>query len=154
MKQEQEQQVWQRVLARHQTMAQENLRGSLEITRMLTEIYRQQAEKSTGERGRLARKMVQEERKHLLCLQGMLALTGGPEEKNPKTAAVPEGKRRLAWCYHQSRALAEEYTARSGEGELGLVFQLLARREQEQCFRLARLLGMEAGEQGYSSSIR
>ena len=50
-------------------------------------------------------------------------------------------KTQLQRCYHRTRRCMTEYLARSADGEFGVVFDRLAKREGEHCVMISELLG-------------
>ena len=81
----------------------------------------------------------------LACLRGIGRLSGGGGGKTAQIA-VPEepAAKALEKRYHCARRAVTEYTARTVDGDFGIVFQHLADLSREECVLLARLLGEQA----------
>jgi len=81
----------------------------------------------------------------LACLRGIGRLSGGGGGKTAQIA-VPEelAAKALERRYHCARRAVTEYTARTVDGDFGIVFQHLADLSREECVLLARLLGEQA----------
>ena len=52
-----------------------------------------------------------------------------------------EPRKALERCYHRTRRCMTEYLARSADGEFGVVFERMAKREGEHCALIAEVLG-------------
>ena len=50
-------------------------------------------------------------------------------------------KKLLERCYHRSRRCMTEYLSRSPDGEFGVVFDQMARREGQHCLMILQMLG-------------
>ena len=76
---------------------------------------------------------------------GIGRLSGGGGGKTAQIA-VPEelAAKALERRYHCARRAVTEYTARTVDGDFGIVFQHLADLSREECVLLARLLGEQA----------
>ena len=81
----------------------------------------------------------------LACLRGIGRLSGGGGGKTAQIA-VPEepAAKALEKRYHCARRAVTDYTARTVDGDFGIVFQHLADLSREECVLLARLLGEQA----------
>ena len=138
-----EQQVWQRVLGQ-----QEPPRSSLrpmELEAMeAAAVYRKLAGQSSGKRRELLRHLYDMQLEILACLRGIGRLSGcgGGGGKTAQIAAPEEpAVKALEKRYHCARRAVTEYTARTVDGDFGVVFQHLADLSREECVLLARLLG-------------
>lgn len=139
-----EKRVWQRVSAPGGRQKQEDLRRLLTTAREAAGDYRFLAARLTGPAGEQAKKLHESGEENAACLRGILLLLGAvPGDQKPLPIGRPSVRRVLEGCYHRARMLAGEYTARSAEAEFGMVFLGLAQREQENCMRLASLLGKQ-----------
>ena len=80
-----------------------------------------------------------------MWLRGIGRLSGGGGGKTAQIA-VPEepAVKALERRYHCARRAVTEYTARTVDGDFGVVFQHLADLSREECVLLARLLGEQA----------
>jgi hypothetical protein len=108
----------------------------------LAAIYLSLASNMTGRQQEQAMRLYRGERENAAALGGVAILSrqGGetlklwqPEKEDPRKL--------LERCYHRTRRCMTEFLARSAEGEYGVVFEKLARREAEHCFLIAQLLG-------------
>ena len=136
---EQERQIWQRV-AGNREMADSDLNGILSCAAWLAAAYRQLAE-GGRDRDTLMR-LSETEKANIACIQGMLIMAGKPTP--PLRYPDMRGERRnrlLAQCVRRCREEYMAYASRLAEPEFGVVFQVLAAREQEQ---LARSLELTA----------
>lgn len=137
-----EQQVWQRVLARTEEPARDDLRGLLLAAMELAGVYRYLAGMMTGKARERLKGLYEGEMANAACLKGIGILSGRGEEAlkiwNPPGEPV---KKALEKCYHRSRRAMTEYMARSAEAEFGTVFRKMADREGEHCAVIAELLG-------------
>ena len=141
MNRDMEQQVWQRVLGQ-----QEPPRGSLrpmELEAMeAAAVYRKLAGQSSGKRREQLRHLYDMQTEILACLRGIGWLSGCGGGKTAQIA-VPEepAAKALEKRYHRARRAVTEYTARTVDGDFGIVFQHLVDLSREECVFLARLLG-------------
>ena len=138
-----EEQVWQRVAMREEVgQDRQELRNLILSAAEAAESYRYLAGILPGKGKERAKRLYEEEKVNIACLKGIRVLAG---EGREKLAVVPPAKepaaRVLEKSYHRSRRALTEYTARSAQGEFGVVFHRLARREEEHCAVLAQLLG-------------
>ena len=136
-------QVWQRVLNPQPTAPREGLRVLRRESLALAGVYRQLASSLTGKAGEKAQLLFQEEAAIAACLRGLEVLRGedGGKLKALQPAREPT-VRLLQGCYHRTRNCLMEYTARTVDGETGAVFRQLADRAEQQCVRIAELLGI------------
>ena len=141
MDQKTQQQVWQRVLGQPEP-PREDLRA-LELQALeAAAVYRKLSEQLPGRSRQVLGRLYDIQSEIIACLKGIGQLSGCRGEKLPQIAAPkePMGKA-LEKRYHCARRAAAEYTARTMDGELGIVYAHLADRSREQCILLARLLG-------------
>ena len=139
-----EQQVWQRVLGQ-----QEPPRGSLrpmELEAMeAAAVYRKLAGQFSGKGREQLRHLYDMQMEMLACLRGIGRLSGCRGGKNAQIALPEEpAAKALERRYHCARRAVTEYTARTVDGDFGIVFQHLADLSREECVLLARLLGEQA----------
>ena len=139
-----EREVWQRVLGQ-----QEPPRSSLrpmELEAMeAAAVYRKLAGQSSGKRREQFWHLHNMQTEILACLRGIGRLSGSAGGKAAQIA-VPEepAAKALEKRYHCARRAVTEYTARTVDGDFGIVFQHLADLSREECVLLARLLGEQA----------
>ena len=136
-----ERQVWQRVLG--QSEAPQGSLRPMELEAMeAAAVYRRLAGQSSGQRREQLRHLHDMQAEILACLRGIGRLSGCRRGK-PAQAAVPEepAAKALEKRYHCARRAVTEYTARTVDGDFGVVFQHLADLSREECAALARLLG-------------
>jgi len=136
-----ERQVWQRVLG--QSEAPQGSLRPMELEAMeAAAVYRRLAGQSSGQRREQLRHLHDMQAEILACLRGFGRLSGCGSGK-PAQAAVPEepAAKALEKRYHCARRAVTEYTARTVDGDFGVVFQHLADLSREECAALARLLG-------------
>lgn len=137
-----EQQVWQRVLAGGEHSGRNDLRQLQREAMELAAIYRSLAGQLAGKLRERAMRLYQGEKANAASLAGIGMLSHQGEETLKLWQPGKESPRKaLERCYHRSRRCMTEYTARSAEGEFGVVFEALAKREGEHCVILAELLG-------------
>lgn len=136
-------QVWQRVMNPQPAAPREGLRLLRRESLALAGVYRQIASSLTGKAGEKAGILFQEEATTAVCLRGLEVLRGedGGRLKPLQPAREPT-VRLLQGCYHRTRNCLTEYTARTVDTETGAVFRQLANRAEQQCARIAELLGM------------
>ena len=137
-----EQQVWQRVRANREEPPQNNLRQLRAEAMELAAVYRGLAAQLSGDLRELVKTLYRGEKANASALAGIgvLSRQGGENLKlwQPEKGAPAK---QLERCYHRSRRCVTEYLARSAEGEFGIVFEKMAKREQEHCCLIAQLLG-------------
>ena len=130
-----EQQVWQRVLGQP-----EPPRGSLrpmELEAMeAAAVYRKLSGQFSGKGREQLRHLYDMQMEMLACLRGIGRLSGCGGGKNAQIA-LPEEPAAKAL----ERRAVTEYTARTVDGDFGIVFQHLADLSREECVLLSRLLG-------------
>ena len=137
-----EQQVWQRVRANREEPSQNDLRQLRAEAMELAAVYRGLSAGLSGHLRELALTLYRGETANVSALAGIgvLSRQGGENMKlwQPKKEAP---MKLLERCYHKTRRCVTEYLARSAEGEFGIVFEKMAKREQEHCCLIAQLLG-------------
>ena len=136
-----EQQVWQRVLGQ-----QEPPRGNLrpmELEAMeAAAVYRKLAGQFSGKGREQLRHLHDMQLEMLACLRGIGRLSGCGGGKNAQIALPEEpAAKLLERRYYCARRAVTEYTARTVDGDFGIVFQHLADLSREECAALSRLLG-------------
>lgn len=135
--------VWQRVMNSPPAVPKDGLRGLRRESAALAAVYRQLAGSLSGKAGEKAAQLYREEGTISACLRGLEVLRGedGGKLKYPQPGKEPT-LRLLRGCYHRTRNCMAEYTARSVDPEIGMVFRELSDRAQRQCGLLAELMGM------------
>ncbi len=137
-----EQQVWQRVRASREEVPQNDLRQLQREALELASIYRALASRITGSRREQILKLYRGERDNAAALVGIGILSRQSGEQVKLWQPEKEDSRKLLErCYHRTRRCMTEYQARSADGEFGVVFDRLAKREGEQCELIAQLVG-------------
>ena len=141
-KQDMTQQVWQRVLASREEGTKQDLRQLQREAMELASVYRAVSSRLTGKQQELAKRLYAGERANGAALEGIGILSRqSGEQLKLWQPGKEETQKLLERCYHRTRRCMTEYLARSAEGEFGVVFEKLAKREGEQCVLLAQLLG-------------
>ena len=137
-----EQQVWQRVRASRREEPKNDLRQLQREAMELAAIYRALASRMIGEHREQMTNLYRGERANAAALAGIgyLSRQGG-ENLKLWQPAMEDPKKLLERCYHRTRRCMTEYLARSAEGECGVIFDRLAKREAEHCLVIAQLLG-------------
>jgi len=137
-----EQKVWQRVLANREEVPKSDLRQLQREALELAAIYRSLSGQLTGSPREQVGKLHQGERANAAALAGIGKLTRmGGETLKLWQPGKEEPQRVLQQCYHRTRRCMAEYLARSAEGEFGVVFDAMAKREAKHCDLIAQLLG-------------
>ena len=136
-----EQQVWQRVLGQPEP-PRGNLRP-MELEAMeAAAVYRKLAGQFSGKGREQLRHLYDMQMEMLACLRGIGRLSGCGGGKNAQIALPEEpAEKALERRYHCARRAVTEYTARTVDGDFGIVFQHLADLSREECAALSRLLG-------------
>ncbi len=139
---ETERQVWQRVNACREELPKNDLRQLQREAMELAAVYRSVSSRMTGRPRELIMKLYQGEKANASALAGMgqLSRQGGEQLKLWQPGQEDPGKM-LERCYHRTRRCVAEYLARSADGEFGVVFEKLAKREGEHCGLIAEVLG-------------
>ena len=137
-----EQQVWQRVRANRETPSWNDLRQLQRETMELAAVYQAAASRLSGRPQALAKQLYAGEKANAAALAGIGKLS---RMEGEHIKLWQPGKeeifKMLEKCYHRSRRCMTEYLARSADGEFGVVFEKLAKREGEHCEILAELIG-------------
>lgn len=137
-----ERKVWQRVNAQPGPVPRDDLRGLLLLAQEAAGDYRFLMGQLKGPAADQAKKLWEGSQETVACLKGLQQMRSTASRKTEPLPAQQQTPRRvLERSYHRARKLAGEYTARSAEAECGIVFMRLAQREQENCVRLAALMG-------------
>ena len=144
MNRDTEQQVWQRVLGQQDTG-----RGSLRPMELealeAAAVYRRLAGLFSGKGQELLRQLYNAQTEIIACLRGIGRLAGNSGGKPAQITAPEEpAAKALEKRYHCARRAVTEYTARTVDGEFGIVFQRLADLSRDECVALARLLGEQS----------
>ena len=138
----QELEVWQRVLSCREETPKNDLRQLRQESMELAAIYRNLSQRMSGTNQELMKRLHTGERANAAALAGIGKLSRKEEEGLKLWQPGNEEPRRvLEKCYHRSRRCATEYLARTADGEFGLVFGRLAKREEEHCAWIAEILG-------------
>ena len=135
-------QVWQRVREGREQPQGLDLRA-LELAEGENQgAYQRLAGRLGGKQRQGVMNLWERSRENGAILRGIRALTGAaPMEEKPQPVGKEPTGALLRGCYHRTRQLMVEYTARSMEGEAGCVFQALAQRAQADCLEIALILG-------------
>ena len=137
-----EQQVWQRVRANREEMPGRDLLQLQREAMELAAIYRNLSTRMTGRQQELVKRLWAGARANGEALAGIRMLSGqNAEQLKLWQPGKEETKKLLQQCYHRTRRCMTEYLARSVDGEVGVVFDGMARREGEHCLLIAQLLG-------------
>ena len=137
-----EQQVWQRVRANREEAPRNDLRQLQREAMELAAMYRSLSSRMTGRAQELVKKLYAGERANGAALAGIGILSRqSGEQLKLWQPGKEETKMMLQRCYHRTRRCLTEYLARSADGEFGVVFDRLAKREGEHCGMLAEILG-------------
>ena len=137
-----EQRVWERVRSSREESPQNDLRQLQREALELAAVYRNLAAQLSGNPQALAKQLQAGEKDNAAALAGIGMLSRRHEEHlKPWQPGKEDPKRLLERCYHRTRRCMTEYLSRSAEGEFGMVFEKLARREGEHCALIAQLLG-------------
>ena len=137
-----EQQVWQRVRAHREEAPKNDLRQLQREAMELAAVYRILLQQLTGRQREQAMKLYQGERANAAALAGIGKLSRMEGEHMKLWQPGKEDPAKLLeWCFHRTRRCMTEYLARSAEGEFGVVFDRMAKREGEHCGILAELIG-------------
>ena len=108
----------------------------------LAAIYRSFLPQLSGRKREFVLKLQSGERANAAALAGIGVLS---RQHGEQIKLWQPGKddalKQLERCYHRTRRCMTEYLARSADGEFGVVFEKLAKREGEHCWILAELIG-------------
>ena len=134
--------MWQRVKACREDAPQNDLRQLQREAMELAAIYRSLLSQLTGRKRELIAKLYAGEKANGAALAGIGILSRQPgEQVKLWQPGKEEPRKQLERCYHRARRCMTEYMARSADGEFGLVFEKLAKREGEHCGILTELIG-------------
>lgn len=137
-----EQQVWQRVHASREEAPRNDLRQLQREAMELAAVYRSLSSRLTGKQQEQAKRLYAGEKANAAALAGVCVLSrNGGETIKIWHPGNEEPKKVLERCYHRSRRCMAEYLSRSAEGEFGIVFEKMAKREGEHCAVIAEVLG-------------
>ena len=137
-----EQRVWQRVLGQQEIPQSAGLKALAMEAREAAREYRQLSRVCRGKQQILAKELWEAEEEAMEMLRGLHYLQTGETLRLPEPVGTgAAGKRGLMKRYHETRRRGTEFLSRSGEPEWGQVFQKLAKGQEEQCARIAALLG-------------
>lgn len=137
-----EQQVWQRVHAAREEVPRNELRQLQREAMELAAGYRNVSSQLTGRQQELAKRLYTGEKANAAALAGIGKLSReGGEALKLWQPGREDPKKMLEKCYHRTRRCMTEYMARSADGEFGVVFEGLAKREGEHCGMIAELIG-------------
>lgn len=143
MEKSREGQIWQRVLNPQPAAPKDGLRQLRRESLALAGVYRKLMSSLKGKAAEAAGQLYREEVVTAACLRGLEVLRGEDGGKlNALAPAQEPAVQLLKRCYHRTRNALTEYTARTVDGETGAVFRQLANRAEQQCARIAELLGM------------
>ena len=137
-----EQKVWQRVQADRQEAVQQDLRNLQREAMELAAVYRSLSAQATGRQQEQLKRLYLGEKDNAAALAGIGKLSRQTRE-NLKLwqPGKEEPRKALERCYHRTRRCMTEYLARSADGEFGVVFERMAKREGEHCALIAEVLG-------------
>lgn len=137
-----EQQVWQRVRTCREETPHNDLRQLQREAMELAAIYRSLSAQLAGRQRELAVRLYGGEKANAAALAGIGILSRENEEQLKLWQPGKENPRKLLErCYHRTRRCLTEYLARSADGEFGMVFEKMAKREGEHCGLIAEVLG-------------
>ena len=139
---ETQRQVWQRVNACREEAPKNDLRQLQREAMEMAAIYRSLLPQLAGRKRELVEKLYAGEKGNAAALAGigMISRQHGEQVKLWQPGREDPGKQ-LERCYHRTRRCMTEYLARSADGEFGVVFEKLTKREGEHCWMLAELIG-------------
>ena len=143
-KQEQstEQQVWQRVRGARNQASGSDLRQLQREAMELAAVYRSLASRMAGKNQARIKRLQAGETANAEALAGMgILLRQDGERLKLWQPGTEDPKRLLERCYHRTRRSVTEYLARSADGEVGIVFERMAKRAAEHCALIAEVLG-------------
>ena len=137
-----EQQVWQRVRSCREEGSKNDLRQMQREALELAALYRSLAGQLTGKAREQALQLHRGEKANAAALTG-IAMVSRRNGENLKLwqPGKEDPKKLLERCYHRSRRCMTEYLSRSPDGEFGVVFDQMARREGQHCLMILQLLG-------------
>ena len=137
-----ERQVWQRVHSAREGEPQNDLRQLQREAMELAAIYRSLSAQMAGKPQEKVKQLYVGEKANAAALVGIGKLSRqGGENLKLWQPGNEEPFRLLERCYHRTRKCMTEYLARSADGEFGVVFEKMAKREGEHCAVIAEVLG-------------
>ncbi len=137
-----EQLVWQRVHGCREDTPNNDLRQMQREAMELAAIYRSLSMQLAGRQRELVVKLHSGEKTNAAVLAGIGVLSRqNGEQLKLWQQGKEDQKKLLERCYHRTRRCLTEYLARSAEGEFGMVFEKMAKREGEHCCLIAEVLG-------------
>ena len=137
-----EQAVWQRVQACREEAPRNDLRQLQREAMELAAIYRSLSGRTAGRQQERIQQLYGGERANAAALAGIGKLSRqGSEHLKLWQPGQEDISKMLERCYHRTRRCLTEYLARSVDGEFGVVFERLAKREGEHCVWIAEILG-------------
>ena len=137
---EMEQRVWNRVMGQKEVQNRELKELAMEAQQAAAE-YRYLLRSKQESHRELGRQLLKAEQENLACLKGLHYLQTGIAMRLPMASPGVWDIKRMVRRYHVSRRTLAEYMARTAESEWGTVFLAMAKRQEGQCDRIARLLG-------------
>lgn len=137
-----EEQVWQRVRACREEAPKNDLRQLQRDALELAAVYRNLSSQLTGKPQEQVNRLYAGEKANAAALAGIgkLSRTGGESIKLWQPGKE-DARKTLERCYHRTRRSMAEYMARSAEGEFGIIFERMAKRQGEHCVMIAELIG-------------
>ena len=137
-----EQQVWQRVRSAREEAPRNELRQLQREAMELAAIYRSLSAQMSGKPQERVKQLYAGEKANAAALVGIGKMSRqGGENLKLWQPGNEEPFRLLERCYHRTRKCMTEYLARSVDGEFGVVFEKMAKREGEHCAVIAEILG-------------
>ena len=137
-----EQQVWQRVRASREEAPRNDLRQLQREAMELAAIYRNLSNQLMGVRKEQLLQLYLGEKANAAALWGIGVLSRQSGERlKIWQPGKEEPQKLLERCYHRTRRCMTEYLGRSADGEYGVVFDRMAKREGEHCALIAQVLG-------------
>lgn len=137
---EEEQRVWQRVMDRDQP-EHSGLRQLAIQAQQAASQYRRLLKSRVESHRELGKQLLATELENLAALKGLHYMQTGKSLKLPAQTPMMWDTKQILGQYHIARRMLSEYTARSAEPEWGCVFLAMAKRQEQQCDRLCRLMG-------------
>ena len=135
-----EQRVWQRVKG-HQEPENSDLKQLAMESQQAAAEYRNLLRSKLESHREFGRQLLKAEQENLAALKGLYFLQTGNAMRLPMESGMHWDTKKMVRRYHMSRRTLAEYMARSAEPEWGCVYLAMAKRQEQQCDRLAQLLG-------------
>lgn len=134
--------IWQRVRG-ESTPATDGLPGLTAGAMAQAALYGVLARQISGPGRTILLQLQEDELAHIRCLKGIYRMAFG---MGMNTACVPPAPEKtesaLRKCYGTALKALNAYEARSGNGEYGAVFGMLAAKKREHCYKLAQVMGI------------